>query len=242
MRIIIFLLGLSLMVASCDEGFNRVEGNGITETKEKSLQSFDELEVSGAFKVKIIPSDNFRAIVEADENLHEYIIISQDGERVRVKMKNNINFKTSNTVKITVYTNELRRVELAGSCELKSDGVLENTDKMEITIAGSGDADIAVKTPEMKVSIGGSGKVIMGGKTRDLKISIAGSGDFEGEELMSENADISIAGSGSARVFTSVELKVSIAGSGDVFYAGNPGNVKKSIAGVGNVKPISDTP
>lgn len=240
MRHIFYLLGLSLFLSGCDEGFNRVEGNGITETKEKSLQSFDELEVSGAFKVKIVPSDNFRAVVEADENLHEYIIISQDGERVRVKMKNNINFKTRNTVKITVYTNELRRVELAGSCDLKSDGLLENADKMELTIAGSGDADLEVKTPEMKVSIGGSGKVKMNGKTRDLKLSIAGSGDFEGEKLMSENADISIAGSGSARVFTSIELKVSIAGSGDVYYAGNPTNVKKSIAGVGNVKPIAD--
>jgi hypothetical protein len=242
MRIIIFLLGLSLLVASCDEGFNRVEGNGVMETKEKTLNDFDEIEVSGNFKVKVVPSDNFRAVIEADENLHEYILVEQDGDRLKIRMKNNVNVKTHQSIKVTVYTNDVRRIELAGSCGLKSDGVLENTDRMEITIAGSGDADIDVKTPEMKVSIGGSGKVIIGGKTRDLKISIAGSGDFEGEKLMSENADISIAGSGSARVFTSVELKVSIAGSGDVYYAGKPGNVKKSIAGVGNVKPISDAP
>mgnify|MGYP001233318034 CR=1 FL=1 len=242
MRKVICFLGLVFVLFGCNEGFNRVEGNGITETREKALNSFDELEISGAFKVKLVPSDNFRAVIEADENLHEYILVNQEGDRVKVRMKNNINFKTRNTIKITVYANNLRRVELAGSCDLKSDGLLENTDKMELTIAGSGDADLAVKTPEMKVNIGGSGKVKMNGKTRDLKLSIAGSGDFEGEELMSENVDISIAGSGSARVFSSIDLKVSIAGSGDVYYAGNPGNVKKSIAGVGAVKPISDTP
>jgi len=242
MRNIICFLGLVLILSGCNEGFNRVEGNGITETKEKSLQSFDELEISGAFKVKLVPSDNFRAVIEADENLHEYILVDQDGDRVKIRMKNNVNIKSNQSIKITVYGNNIRRVELAGSCEMKSEGLLENTDRMELTIAGSGDADLEVKTPEMKVSIGGSGKVKIEGKTRELKLNIAGSGDFEGEKLLSEKGDISIAGSGSAKVYTSVELKVSIAGAGDVFYAGNPGNVKKSIAGVGSVKPISDAP
>lgn len=238
MRNLILFLAASFILGSCDNGYNRVEGNGITETKEKSLNSFDELEVSGAFKVKIVPSDNYRVVIEADENLHGYIRVDQDGDRVRIRMKNNINVRTGKSIRITVFSGNLRRIELAGSCDLKSDGVLENTNKMELTIAGSGDADLQVKTPVMKTSIGGSGKVILNGKTRNLDVSIAGSGDFEGAGLLSETAEVSIAGSGSAKVFASLELKVSIAGSGDVFYAGNPPSVKKSIAGAGNVKPI----
>ncbi len=242
MRNIFYLLGLVWVLTGCNEGFNRVEGNGVIETKEKSLSSFDELEISGAFKVKLVPSDNYRAVIEADENLHEYIQVNQDGDRVRIRMKNNVNFKTSRSIKVTVFGSNIRRVELAGSCQLQSGGLLENDDRMELTIAGSGDAELEVKTPEMKVNIGGSGKVMMKGKTRDLKLSIAGSGDFEGESLLSENTDINIAGSGGAKVFSSLSLKVSIAGSGDVYYAGDPADVKKSIAGVGRVKPISDNP
>jgi len=240
MRNIICLLGLSLVLSGCHSGFNRVEGNGVTDTREKALQSFDELEVSGSFKVILVPSDNYKAVIEADENLHEYILVDQDGDRVKIRMKNNVNVKNHSSIKIKVYGTEIRRLELAGSCQLKSEGVMENANRMELTIAGSGEADIEVKTPEIKVSIGGSGNVKIGGKTRELKLNIAGSGDFEGEKLLSENADISIAGSGTARVFTSLDLKVSIAGSGDVFYAGNPANVKKSVAGAGNIKPISE--
>lgn len=242
MRNLILLLAASFILNGCDEGYNRVEGNGVTETKEKSLNSFDELEVSGAFKVKIVPSDTYRLVIEADENLHSYIRVDQDGDRVRIRMKNNINVRTSKSIRLTVYAGNLRRIELAGSCDLKSDGLLENADKMELTIAGSGDADLEVKSPVIKVNIGGSGKVIMNGKTRNLDLSIAGSGNFEGVNLLSETADVSIAGSGSAKLFSSVALDVSIAGSGDVYYAGNPPSVKKSIAGVGNVKPINNTP
>jgi hypothetical protein len=207
------------------------------EEKEKTFDSFNRLEISGAFKVKLIPSDKHRIVVEADENLHRYILVDQDGDRLKIRMKSNTNIHTNKSIKVTVYMKTLSKLELAGSGDLVSEGLMENDDKMEVIIAGSGNADMQVKTPEIKVSIGGSGKVTLDGKTRDFKLSIGGSGDFEGENLMSENADISIAGSGSARVFASVDLKVSIAGSGDVYYKGQP-NVKKSIAGVGNVKPI----
>lgn len=242
MRNLFWVLVTGLMISGCDEGYNRVEGNGVIQTKEKSLNRYDELEVSGAFKVKIVPSDNYRVVIEADENLQSYIRVDQDGDRVRIKMKNNINVRTSKPIRVTVFAGNLRRIELAGSCDLKSDGLIEHPERIELTIAGSGDANIEVKTPVTKVSIGGSGKVIINGKTRDLDLSIAGSGDFEGADLLSETSEVSIAGSGSAKVYASVELKVSIAGSGDVYYGGNPPSVKKSIAGVGNVKPLSTTP
>ncbi len=238
MRIVLALVLAVSLISGCDSGFRKVEGNGVVQTKEKALSNFSELEVSGAFKIKIVPSDNYRAVIETDENLHEYVRIDQDGDRLKIRMRNNINFKSSKGIQVTVYGNGIDKVELAGSSSLKSDGQLENKERFHLTIAGSADADLDLKTPETKVSIGGSGEVKMKGKTRDLKISIAGSGDFEGEDFLSESADINIAGSGSAKVFTSVELKISIAGSGDVFYAGNPKNIKKSIAGSGNIKAI----
>jgi hypothetical protein len=238
MRIIWALITVVFLVSGCESGFRKVEGNGVIQNREKSLSSFDELEVSGAFKIKIVPSNDFKALIEADENLQEYVQIEQSGSRLKIKMRNNVNFKSSKGIKITVYGNEIDRVELAGSSSLQSDGQLENDEHFHLTIAGSADADLDVKTPETKVSIGGSGKVKLEGKTRDLKVNIAGSGDFIGNELMSENTDISIAGSGSAKVYTSIDLKISIAGSGDVFYAGNPKNIKKSIAGSGNIKPL----
>lgn len=228
---------LPVFLFSCDGSFDRVEGNGVMEEKEKTLDSFQRLEVSGVFKVKLIPSDQHKVIIEADENLHRYILVDQDGDRLKIRMKSNTNIRSKKGIHVTVFMKELSKVELAGSGDVVTEGVMENPDKMEVLIAGSGNADMQVKSPEIKVSIGGSGKVRLDGKTRDFKLSIGGSGDYDGENLMSENADISIAGSGSAKVFASVDLKVSIAGSGDVYYKGQP-TVKKSIAGVGNVKPI----
>ena len=238
MRIVWTLMLSAILLSSCKGGFRKVEGNGVVQTKEKSLDDFEVLEVSGAFRVKIVPSNNFKAVIETDENLQQYVLVEESGGRVKIKMKNNINFRSLGGINITVYGNGIEHIELAGSSTLKTEGQLENDDKFSLTIAGSAGANVQLKAPETKVSIGGSGEVKLEGKTRDLKINIAGSGDFKGENFLSENADISIAGSGSARVYTSVELKISVAGSGDVFYAGNPQNIKKSIVGSGNIRPI----
>ncbi len=238
MRIVLALIITAFLVGGCKPGFRRVEGNGVRQTKEKALNDFDELEISGAFKIILVQSDTYKAVVEADENLQEYVRIEQSGDRLRIKMRNNVNYHSSHGIKITVYGNDIDRIELAGSSSLETEGQIENNDHIYVTIAGSGDADMELKTPETKVSIGGSGEVKLKGKTRDLKLNIAGSGDFEGGQFLSENANISIAGSGSAKVFTSMELKVSIAGSGDVYYAGNPKNIKKSVAGSGNIHAI----
>lgn len=241
MRILLVLTTFLFLLVACDDHFRTVKGNGVSEKREKTLARFSKLEVSGSFKVIVIPSEEHKVVVEADENLHEYIRIEEDDNRVKIKMKNNIRIKTPRSITLTVYMQDVSKLELAGSVNLKSEGVLEHSEKLEVTIAGSGDADIEVNAPQVKISIGGAGKVLAEGKSRDLEISIAGSGDFLGEDLMSENVDLSIAGSGSAKVYASMGLEVSVAGSGNVYYAGNPEKVKKSIAGAGFVKPISES-
>lgn len=240
MRSLIIFIVLVISVVSCQMQLGSIEGNGVIETREKPVGRFSKLEISGAFKVKIIPAEEHKILIETDENIHEYIRVEEDDNRVRIKLRNNVSIKPTKGVKITIYMQDVNKIELAGSVDLKSEGLLEHPEKIDLAMAGSADADIAVKTPEMKISIGGSGKVIAEGETRELKVSIAGSGDLKAENLLSEEVDISIAGSGSARVYASIGLKVSVAGSGNVYYAGNPGNVKKSIAGSGNVKPISE--
>jgi hypothetical protein len=238
-----FFLGFvlaSVLLVSCRFSFRTEKGSGVIERKEKSLGSFSKLEVSGNFLVKVIPSAQHRLIVETDDNLHSFIKVEESDDRLKVSIKNNVNIRPSQRTKLFVYMEEVNKIELAGACELESEGLLKHEDKMDITMAGSSKAVIEADAPNIYVSMAGSGKVKAKGKTRNLKVKIAGSGDFSGSELLSESTDISIAGSGDAVVFSSVDLKVSIAGAGNVRYAGNPANVKKSIAGAGAVKPVGE--
>ncbi len=230
-----FLVLISL--SGCSIIMDEEVGNGIRVTEEKKLDRFEDLEISGSFEVELVPSDQFRVMIEADENIQEFVRVDQEGDRVKVRLKNNVRVKMDGRIKLTIYMQELRTIELAGSGKVKTRSQMSHPDRMEFTIAGSGDMDIDVKSPRVEVSIGGSGEVNASGKTKRLEVDIAGSGDFIGEELLSEDSEISIAGSGNASVFASTKLDVSIAGSGDVQYRGNP-TVSQSIAGRGSVKKV----
>lgn len=235
MRFFYFLYLSLLVLVGCTDGYRRIEGNGVLEKQEKILNDFETIEISSDFDVKIISSPDYRVSYTADENLMQYIIIDQKGDRLRISSKNSVNLKPSRKIEVKVYGNSFGKVELTGSGSVRSEGVLENDNKIEVIIAGSGDTNLQIKTPDTRVRIGGSGKVILEGKTRNAKINIAGSGDYLAENLLSENVDVSIAGSGNAEVFASVDLKINIAGTGDVAYRGNPTNIKKNIAGSGSI-------
>jgi len=212
-------------------------GNGNRVTEEKSLSRFENLEVSGSFDVELVPSTEYRVVIEADENIQEFILIDQDGDKLKIQLKDQIRISIKGKIKVTVYMEKLRSVDLAGSGLVKTRSQMTHPDKMEFSIAGSGDMELDVKSPSVEISIGGSGELKAMGKTERLEVDIAGSGDFNGLELLSEVTEVSIAGSGNASVYASRELDVSVAGSGDVEYKGNP-SVTKSIAGSGSVKSI----
>ncbi len=111
-------------------------------------------------------------------------------------------------------------------------------DIRNLSVAGSGSIICAEAFSELRqldLAIGGSGKIEMLGDAGRMKISLAGSGVFAGADLKTQQAEVNVAGSGTAEVHAEEQLKVSIAGSGDVYYYGSP-RVESSIAGSGKVR------
>lgn len=91
-----------------------------------------------------------------------------------------------------------------------------------------------------KVKLAGSGEVHLKGEvnSKSLKIDLAGSGDIVADSLYCERFDMSVAGSGTARLKgASNDSKFSIAGSGDIKgYNFSVQDLVCSIAGSGDVQ------
>ena len=125
----------------------------------------------------------------------------------------------------------------------KGNGVIVYVTMPNITgLAIGGSGDIIVKDDfttmgDLDLSIGGSGSIKMSGRAKNVSVSIAGSGDVDATGLSGNNCEVSIAGSGEAKVGEMQALEVSIAGSGDVGYKGEP-KPTKSIVGSGDVKKM----
>ncbi|MFZ2991067.1 head GIN domain-containing protein [Ideonella sp.] len=215
----------------------KIEGSGKVIELRRSLGSFSRLRIEGPFNVVAGVGSAGAATIKADDNIVPLIQTEISGDTLIIKAKSNQSYSSRSGLLVTVDFQTLKAAEVRGSGNLQINSL--KADAFALSVSGSGDArmlDTDVK--QLEVSIAGSGDITVEGRADSAAYNIAGSGDVRAEKLLAKRSSVSIAGSGDAVVHASESLDVSIAGSGDVRYAGNPPQVKRSVVGSGEVKPL----
>jgi len=202
---------------------------------ERQIGSFQQLEVMDSVNVYLTQGPAKPAIIEAENGAASKVELENSGSSLKIYFSGHSFFSSRHNVNVYITAPDVNSLGIFGSGDLKILGKLSSKDSIRISISGSGTVSGELNAPTVAASIAGAGDIKVRGKTRDLKVSIAGSGDYDGFDLMAENTNVSIVGSGDAHVYASKALKVSTAGSGDVTYAGDP-EVHSSIMGSGVVK------
>jgi len=237
----------ALVIGACSAGCvplgrrTVIEGSGVAGTETRTLEAFTAVAVEGQGEAVVALGGSPSIMIEADENLLEYIETRVKDGVLELRLKHPercASFRTRRPVRYTITTETLDAVSIAGSGTLRSNGA--SVDEFDIDIAGSGTVlldDLTCET--VRVDIAGSGDVRMTGTATRQDVSIAGSGNVSAGGLMTERTRIDIAGSGDATLWATEKLRVSVAGSGDVRYYGSP-SLSKSIEGVGDIHHLGD--
>lgn len=189
-----------------------IEGNGKEKMEEREISSFTQMEVDGAFDITVTSGRKASLRISGDSNVLPHIVSKVEGDTLKLFAKKSV--CASLPISVTVETEELTR------------------------LAASGANDISVKgidTPKFTVSLNGSGDIGLAGQTRELSATVEGSGNLHARSLQAEEVDIIAQGATGAEVYASRRLNAISQGVGDIRYYGNPADVKKSIAGVGDI-------
>jgi hypothetical protein len=236
MRTIFFLLLSVALLSSCHfMGGRRVHGNGNPGSENRSVSSFESLRAVGGMDVIISPGTDYTARVEADENLLKYILTDRDGNALVIRTRDGYNLRSRTPIKVYITTPSIEELVITGSGTVISNGKLTANRRLRVHVTGSGDVKVDVNAPEVSAEATGSGNIILTGNTRNFNAEINGSGEMRCFNLLSENTEVRISGSGSAEVYASKQLEVRISGSGDVAYKGSPA-INQHIAGSGSVR------
>ncbi len=208
-----------------------------------TMQSFDEVEIAGAFKVVYEQGESHTVRVEASEQaLKEMTVYVKEGElRIRKAVKKpTVSFSD---VKVYVTSPAIESIEIAGSGAFTASKPI-TVSHLNTEIAGSGKILlVAVEGQDTKMEIAGSGFIEIGQLvTRTAKAEIAGSGDVNLGVLLCKKFNVEIAGSGNVNCdrIDADNVHTEIAGSGDVNLKGTVRNNTKDIAGSGKVNIISE--
>ncbi|MBN2664222.1 MAG: DUF2807 domain-containing protein [Bacteroidales bacterium] len=172
--------------------------------------------VTNLSDVKINGSGNIQ--VEGMYNVNEFDLhINGSGS---ISVLNSINCNNAN-------------IQIAGSRNIT---VLDtiNTENLDVEIAGSGSIELKTAASKIDANIIGSGDILIGGSTIIQYLRINGSGSYSGFNVLSEDVEITVSGSGDTEITVTDNLDVKILGSGDVYYMGTP-NINLNISGSGSV-------
>lgn len=111
-------------------------------------------------------------------------------------------------------------------------------DISSVELDSSGDIHLEnIRQEKLELLITGSGSITVSGRVRYLSAVIQGSGSLELAELVTDNADVKVSGSGDARVNVRGKLRAEITGSGDISYQGSPRQIIPKISGSGSINP-----
>jgi hypothetical protein len=235
-KIYLLAIFVATITASCDFMFKKtIHGNGNLTSEQRTVNNTDRIKSLGNFNIDIVQGSPSSVKIEADANLIPYILTENREGRLIIHAKEGYNLASDNKIKVTVTTGKLEEAEIDGSGNINGVGKFTGADHLKISIVGSGNITLDMNTPKIESSISGTGNITLSGETQNSKIEIAGVGNYKAEDLLSENVEIHIAGSGDARVYAASDLDIHIAGSGNVYYKGDA-SVKQDIAGSGKIR------
>lgn len=216
-RIVLALLGLVVLVALPSCLCNRIKGSGRAAVEKRSVSTFSEIEMAGAFKLIVNVDKTFTGdpVVEVrgDDNIVPLVTTRVSGDTLEVDSGGEwLSPKLPLTVSARVTF--LEQIDLAGSVDALVRGL--DGDSFEIQCAGS--ADVGLQ-----------------GRVGELRIDVAGSADIDAVKLSASEVEVDIAGSAEASVCATDSLEVDIAGSGKVYYSCDPESVEQDISGSGKL-------
>jgi Putative auto-transporter adhesin, head GIN domain len=231
---------MAISCCSCHHFFGkRVRGNGNIKTEEHSVSSFKNVDVSGAIKVYVSQGDLKPVKIEGDENLLQYIEVTQEGDQIIVRDKPGYNLEPSGDIKIYVTSPVYNNIEVSGASDIIGQTKINNPENLELHASGAGDINMDVDAPKLKAEITGSGSMDLKGQARDVDLELSGAAHAHCYELLAENTSVDISGAGSAEVYASVKLDATVSGAGSVSYKGNASNVSQHVSGVGSVNKVN---
>lgn len=228
---ILFLIVLAFSFYSC---VNSVDGDGNVITEQRSIDSFDKIDISGHFKVFINQGNTEKLELEADNNLIDLIETETKSNTLYIKSKKPIG--DAESLKLYISVKNITEIDISGAVELNSKGTIE-AENLEIDISGAADINIGVDVISLSMEMSGASETTLRGKAENFDIELSGASDLQAEKLKTKHTSVDISGAGNAKVFAKKTLKVEVSGAGSVKYKGNP-KITKDISGAGSVTKL----
>src|SRR5664280_682384 len=175
---------LCLITTACINGqFRRtVYGNRNVVKKERTAGQFNSVKVSTGIDLYLTQGDNMSISVEADENLHEYIITEIKGDVLYIRHEDNINVREAERERVYVTMKDIKSLHTSSAGDIVGQTPIK-TDNLELDASSAGDLyayNLKAREADVSASSAGDADVFVTEKLT-ARASSAGDVNYKGD-------------------------------------------------------------
>jgi hypothetical protein len=206
------LLGLALTGCS-------LRGSGTAMTESRDVETFDAIEVGGAFVVvvHVDPAAAQRVEVSGDDNIVAKVATTVAVGELDIQLEHGM-VRPKLPMKVEVWLPSLTGLEASGASNITVEGL--HGERFELELSGASESTLQ-------------------GRVDRFEVDSSGASDLDARELHAKIVELELSGAGDADVFASDRLDAAVSGAGDVHYFGDPKEVKQNVSGAGSITPGS---
>ncbi len=216
---------------------NGDEGNQSTRTYDYT--DFTEIEIGNAFRLEVVPSDEYSITITAGQNVLDKLRVNKSGNRLEIDLTGWV-FSIRGKMEARVTMPILEGLYLSGATRTTAKGFTSDRDfRAEISGASSLETDINCGNCDIEVSgaskvngvlnatgtdfeVTGASNISLEGRGGDTELVVSGASKTQLEAFEMEDADVNMSGASSGTVNVSGLLDVELSGASSLRYTGDP--------------------
>jgi hypothetical protein len=200
-----------VLVGGC--GSTGTSGSGNVKTETRDVQGFDSVDFSSAGTLTIEQTGTTSLEIQADDDILPSLTSEVAGTTLQLGVKPGVNPGNARTITYRMTVGELKGLVVSGAGEI----TVTALDGAELSVVHSGAAQVTVS-----------------GRVTSQVVELSGVGEYDGSALKSQDADVTVSGTGKAVINASRTLHARVTGVGSVEYLGNP-QLTQEVTGIGEI-------
>ena len=208
-------------------------GSGNLETEEYAFTNFTKVEISSAFEFEIKQSNSYSINVTADDNVIDYVQVSQDGQTLKIRL-GTVTWFWPVTLRASVTMPQLSDLTVSGA----SHGTVSDfssTEDLDITVSGASRVTGDITAGNVDFDISGASTIQLEGSANDIDANVSGASRFNLDDFIVNNADVNFSGASSGTVNLNGRLDANLSGASRLWYIGEPTIGTLDISGASTI-------
>ncbi len=222
-----------LVCVTCTEEKNYDDKDFYNNGKRYDYRDFQELTVSGPFKVVVEQDDRYRVAVEGNPDDVENVEFDLDGNELKIRWRKDfLDWDWDNNSRITLRITMPKAEKLAFSGATAFEvNDFDDLDALDISVSAAARGEIEANANRLTANVDAAGQLTLRGNAKDLEANVTSAAKLSAYDLETETAEVTANSGASVEVNAKDRLEADANSGGSIRYRGGARLQGKSNSG-----------